>query len=306
MTTIATPHAAPAPAATPDVRPPPAPEPVFGSDPPARDPFIATEPPRPASARARAPLTPRDTTQPIPLDVGALGLVDLLLRDRGKLLERLESETLPAAATARTLVVTCLVGAGAFGASIGAYRGGEQMVYAAIKLPLAALLTAALVTPGLTLLGAATSAIEGPLELRRRLQRDVLLVLATLALGSLVLAGLTPVVLRALLGGTSYHLLAVELVGCCGLAGLLGLGFFARALLRRGTLGAVPALVGTLALFAVVGGQMTWALRPFLVRPRTEDVPFTRPIEGGLVDAAVQSWRSSRAPAPRPSLGDLY
>lgn len=253
--------------------------------------------------------TPASVLTPTALDGAGLGLVDLLLRDRSRLLERLEA--LPAAATARTLVITCLVGAGAFGASIGAYRGGAQIVYAALKLPLAALLTAALVTPGLTLLGVATSATDGPLDLRRRLQRDVLVVLATLALGSLVLAGLTPLVLRALLGGTSYHLLAVELVGCCAVAGLVGLSFFARALLRRGDLGAIPALLGTLALFAVVGGQMTWALRPFLVRPRTQDVPFTRPIEGGLVDAAVQSWRSSHdrvsdVPRPEPVLGEEY
>jgi hypothetical protein len=304
MTTIAAPPQHPL--ASPEVLPTSAPPPVATPEPTsAPNPSAAPPPPLPR------PRVAPDSTQPITLEGDGLGLVDLLLRDRGRLLDRLEAETLPAATTARTLVITCLVGAGAFGASVGAYRGGEQIVYAAVKLPLAALLTAALVTPGLTFLGVATSATEGPLDLRRRLQRDVLVVLAALALGSLVLAGLTPFVLRALLGGTSYHLLAVELVGCCGIAGLIGLGFFARALLRRGGLGALPALVGSLAMFATVGGQMTWVLRPFLVRPRTEDVPFVRPIEGGLIDAAGQSWRSSRdrapsAPTPEPSLGDVY
>ena len=46
-------------------------------------------------------------------------------------------------------------------------------------------------------------------------------------------------------------------------------------------------------LFFAVGGQTSWILRPYLVRPRTEAPPFLRAREGGFADAVVQSIRSA-------------
>jgi hypothetical protein len=59
-------------------------------------------------------------------------------------------------------------------------------------------------------------------------------------------------------------------------------------------------------VFVVVGGQLSWALRPYLVRPRTEEVPFVREVEGGLLDAVSGAIRSARGiylrtEAPLPS-----
>jgi hypothetical protein len=47
-----------------------------------------------------------------------------------------------------------------------------------------------------------------------------------------------------------------------------------------------------LAFFAVAG-QTGWILRPYLVRPRTTEVPFVRATEGGLVDAVFTSVRAA-------------
>jgi hypothetical protein len=55
----------------------------------------------------------------------------------------------------------------------------------------------------------------------------------------------------------------------------------------------------------VVGAQTAWLLRPFLVRPRTEHVPFVRHLEGDLFGSVGVTMRSAagvydsdRAPAP--------
>ncbi|MFZ4758291.1 MAG: hypothetical protein ACOYLX_09005, partial [Burkholderiaceae bacterium] len=61
-------------------------------------------------------------------------------------------------------------------------------------------------------------------------------------------------------------------------------------------------------VFFAVGGQASWILRPYLVRPRTEHIPFVRGLEGGFLDSLGRSTRSAagvydddgRIPADRP------
>lgn len=235
---------------------------------------------------------PRSTTA-LARPMGPLEVVDLLLRDRTTFLRRIESST-DLLSMARALLVTSVVCAAAFGASMGAYRGGIQILYAAIKLPLAVLLTASLVAPALTALGLAARASDAPLDVRGRLLRDLVLVLAALALGGLVIAALTPVVVLGEIFGVSYHELILTLFGACCAGGVLGLVLFLRGMWRRHERGSALSALGALALFAVVGSQMTWSLRPFLVRPRTTEVPFVRAVEGSMLDSVSTSVDSAR------------
>jgi len=182
-----------------------------------------------------------------------------------------------------TIVLCCAV----FGASLGIHRGGVQILYAAMKLPLVALLTAALCTP---ILSAMRRATTGATIVRR----DFALVLSRLALGSLVLAALAPLVLLAETWETNYNWLILLTVACCLVAGAFGLHFLATGL---GEIAWGPRLaVGTTLLLAVVlvGAQMTWTLRPYVLRPRSPDVPFVRSLEGGLIDAVSRSAASSQ------------
>ena len=55
----------------------------------------------------------------------------------------------------RTMVATIAITMAIVGAALGSYRGGVQIAYAAIKLPLVLLGTAALSAPALTAIGAA-------------------------------------------------------------------------------------------------------------------------------------------------------
>ena len=52
-------------------------------------------------------------------------------------------------------------------------------------------------------------------------------------------------------------------------------------------------ILSFVAVFLAAGGQTGWALRPYLVRPQTEGVPFLRNIEGGFADAVYRSTRSA-------------
>jgi len=215
-----------------------------------------------------------------------LAAVELLLRDRTGLLGRIErGEALPG--LARAAVVTCALGAAAFGASLGLHRGGWQVAFAGMKLPLVLLLTAAVCAPTL-------SALRAVIHGTANLQRDLALVLSALALSGLVLAALAPLVLLGVSLSAPYHGLALLVVGSCAIAGLAGLGLLVRGLRRMSGRAGYLVAVCLLPVFVLVGGQMAWTLRPYLVRPRTRRVPLVRSLEGSLLESLRVSARSAR------------
>jgi len=227
--------------------------------------------------------------------------VDQLLRDRKALLARIEGGH-DLLEIARVMLVTIVVSSMSFGAAVGFYRGGEQIVYAALKFPLVLLFTAALCAP-------AFSALQKVVSGHTNVRADLALTLSSLALGSLFMAALAPVLLLAIMFEVDYHPLTLLTVACCSIGGVTGVSLFVRGV-RGDTL--PRRLVTGAALFlvvALVGTQMSWTLRPYLVRPRTEEVPFVRELEGSFLEAVGRSVLSSfeiygRDYAPLPGEAD--
>ncbi len=261
--------------------------------------MIAASPPfdgvaTPAAAPAPAPPVPvpiagpfpTSTTGPTTGPTTGLVLVDQLLRDRTAVLARIAAGV-ELAALMRTFVIAIVIGAGLAGAAMGSFRGGVQIVYAAVKLPLALLATAALCAPALTALG---RALGRPASLTR----DLALVVTALATGALLLVALVPVLLVARAVELDYHGSILLTVGCSALGGLIAVAVLAVGV-RSGSPRDAGVLVALFALlFVVVGAQMAWTLRPWLLRPRTAEVPFVRAVEGSLYDAVLGSARSAR------------
>lgn len=220
-----------------------------------------------------------------PAPRGVPGTVDLLLRDQRATLARID-DGVDLAGFARAMLVTIAVGAGAFGVSMGAWRGGLQILLAGVKLPIVVLLTAALCAP-------ATTALNAALGRRADLRRDLALVLASLALGTLVLAALAPIVLLADTMGIEYHSQIVVVVCCCLVAGIAGVAFLLSALSEepKGFVSLVCVLLGVVML---VGTQMAWIGRPWLTRPRTQGVVFLRAVDDqGFFDSVLRSVDSA-------------
>ncbi|MCA9554890.1 MAG: hypothetical protein KC933_32970, partial [Myxococcales bacterium] len=103
--------------------------------------------------------------------------VDQLLRRPSAFLAAVEAKEVPATVV-RTLLITTLAGAGIFGAAMGAFRPGPQILSAAVKLPLVLLFTAGATVP-------AYSAARWVAGAQVSLRKDVLLFLGTLGLTSL-------------------------------------------------------------------------------------------------------------------------
>ncbi len=142
----------------------------------------------------------------------------------------------------------------------------------------------ALCAPAFTALAAA---FGRPLPLRTVLS----LVLVAGARASLVLVATAPPLWLVIDLGAPYHAVKLAATLAYGLAGLAGL----RALLAglepgEGLRATVTAFV---VLFAVVGRQTAWVLRPYLGDPRDREVTFlVARKEGGLVHQLGYSVRS--------------
>jgi hypothetical protein len=216
----------------------------------------------------------------------SLGIVDVLLRDRGGLLARIDRGD-DLAALVRALIATIAVCMALVGAAIGGYRGGAQIAYAAIKMPLVMLLTAALSAPTLTALNLALGRPASP-------GRDVARVLAALAFGSLLLLALAPLLLLAPSIDLPYHQTILLLVGCFAVGGVASVGYLSRGVRAASPRCAGLTVLSLLVVFTMVGSQMAWTLRPYLVRPRTHDIPFVRAIEGGLLESVAATFWSAQ------------
>lgn len=223
----------------------------------------------------------------------AFTTIDALLRDHSAILARIQAGS-RLAELARTMLLTIVVSCAVFGGAIGVYRGGVQILYGAVKLPLLMLLTAAVCTP---VLSAVNAALDRPSHLRR----DLALMLASMALGSLVLLAQAPLVLLAICVDATYHQVILVIVGCSALAGVASLVLLVRGIGSAHAVRADLAAVALLIVVAIVGAQMAWTLRPYAVRPRTPDTPFVRNLEGSLVEAIFQSSASARGNYSRES-----
>jgi len=231
---------------------------------------------------------------------GGLGLIDDLLRDRRGVVARIDAGR-DLTALVRTCVATVAVGGALFGAALGAFRGGVQIAYAALKLPVVLLATAALSAPTLTAVGRALGRPAG-------LARDLALVVAALATGTVVLVALAPVVLAARAVELGYHHSILLACACMTAAGLVSVAVVVRGVRSAAARDVATTVAALVAVFALVGGQVAWTLRPYLVRPRAPAAPLVRSLEGSLYEAVIDTVSSARgryrrafAPLPEDS-----
>lgn len=225
-------------------------------------------------------------TAPAPAPRPSLGMIDLLLRDREAMLARIRKGG-DLAAIMRTMIATIAVTMTIVGAALGSYRGGLQIAYAAVKLPIVLLGTAALSAPALSAIGAA-------LGRRSRLTADLALVMSALAFGALLLVACTPLIMLGRSVDLDYHRMILAVVAMFAIAGVAALRMIWRGVALEAAPGWRTAVAGLCVVFSLVGGQLSWALRPYLLRPRAPEPTFIREVESSLFDAITGSLQSAR------------
>lgn len=237
-------------------------------------------------------VTPRAVQPNAPgLPSGAIARLELLLRDPDAFLTALDlAEASPDAdavmgSLTRVLVGAVAVGAGLFGSVVGAHRGGLQVLYCSVKVPLILLIT-------LVVCAAPFIAFARAARLPLTARAVVSLALGSCARFALVLLGLAPFVWLMEGWSLGYHRVILAVVGVCVVAGVAAGRLLFSGLARGGSSGTRVGLA-FVAVFAVVGAQTSWILRPFVVRPRSEQVPFVRSLEGDFLGALGTTARSA-------------
>lgn len=178
-------------------------------------------------------------------------------------------------------VVTILFSA-IYGATMGAYPGGLQILYTTIKIPLLLLISLYVTLPTYFVLDAFSG---GDVSLRQ----TAAVTSSSFAIMSTVLVAFVPVDLFFVLttppsGFSTYAftvLLNVSVFSIAGIAGLI-YQFLGMEAIHEKSRWITPFLVG-LFVQIFVGTQMAWVLRPYF-----DTGPFIRPLEGNFYIALIR------------------
>ncbi len=195
-----------------------------------------------------------------------------VLRDPNALVDAHDSPTDLAWLAPRLLGISG-AGAALFGAVIGSYRGGEPVLYAALKLPLLLWIPPLLALP-------AIHAVWRACEVEVSYRRLALASLAGMARVGVLASALAPALWLPYSLQLDYHLSVLLFAAALAFAGLPGLTVIARAIPSGGYRRGIAA-VSSLALVALLLAQTGWLLRPFLARPTTA-VALFRPVQGNI------------------------
>jgi hypothetical protein len=207
---------------------------------------------------------------------GPLVRLDAALIDRIKRGERLGPIVVSA-------VLTIILGAGAYGAAFGAWRGVDQALYVAIKLPLL-LFAITASTIGMSTISAVL------LKSKLTMRQSAVAVLLALAITSAILGALAPISmfliesapppdpvalgrsiddplvapsLRVARGLLLWH---VVVIACAGTLGVVRLRFLLARLIDDPVI-ARRVLWSWLLGLGLVGAELSWLLRPFMGKP---------------------------------------
>jgi hypothetical protein len=195
-------------------------------------------------------------------------------------------------------VVFVVVGAGLYGAVMGAWRDAMQALYTGIKLPLVILLS----TLGNALLNAMLAPLLG---LNLTFRQSLLMVLMTFAIAAAMLGAFSPIAAFVVwntppltaathLASPEYGMLQLTLVAFIAYAGVTG-NLCLVPLLRQLSGSASIArkvLLAWLAVNLLLGSQICWVLRPFIWDP-ARPVEFLGPeyLRGSFYETVFEAAR---------------
>lgn len=172
-----------------------------------------------------------------------------------------------------------------YGALMGLFGGWVQAAASFIKMPLLFLATLAICLPSLYIFNLVLGS-------QLKFLPMVALLLYAVCLTAALSVSLAPVAFFFMICGSDYRfmvLLHVAILAVSGLVGLVGMYRGLKALCEKaGGYGTGRVFRVWVFLYAIVGAQMSWLMRPFLGMP---DLPFQifRPVEGNFFTAVFRT-----------------
>ena len=244
--------------------------------------LLVQPPPAPADP---SPPTDQPPYQPAPLSyssgLGFLKVAEDLLRRRRDVFANIKSgQGLNRFLLNANLAI--LLFAAIYGATMGAYPGGLQILYSIVKIPLLLVITMYVALPTYYVLDAFSG---GDVSLRQ----IAAVIVSSFAIMSIVLLAFVPVSLFFILttpgqGFSTYAFIVLLNVGIFTIAGVAGLvyQFSGMGHIHSSTRWGSAFVIGLLVEM-FVGTQMAWVLRPYF-----DTGPFVRPLEGNFYIALIK------------------
>ncbi|MBE9065497.1 actin-binding WH2 domain-containing protein [Leptolyngbya cf. ectocarpi LEGE 11479] len=203
-----------------------------------------------------------------------------LLRDRNQFLEDIRRDVKLERKIFSLLVVSCIFFA-VYGAIIGSSSSLLQMLASMVKLPALYLITLGICLPTLYFFDILFGS-------KLNFRQYSAMLMTTVAVISVLLFSFAPVVLFFLISIQGYNFFLLLNVAVMGLTGVIGVRLFYQGM--RHVVGPDAAgsqlrnrlLLGWLGLYALVGSQLGWTLRPFFGAPNEPFQVFRPEIEGNF------------------------
>ena len=203
---------------------------------------------------------------------GFFSLLDALLRERERFFDAV-FEDREVGRWLRSFLLAAVLLSAFYGLSMGllgfrqsAGQGFLQMMTSAVKVPALFLLSTAVCFPVLYI-------VQVLMGARLAFTQTLALILMALTLNGVLLASCAPIIFFFVLTGSDYHfmkLLHVAVFGFSGIWSMMSLWLGLRAMCEKSSLYppvAVTILKVWILVFAFVGTQMAWSLRPFVGSP---------------------------------------
>jgi hypothetical protein len=200
--------------------------------------------------------------------VNNLAIIETILRDRQHFFAEIR-EGVELGRKMRAMLVSSIVFFALYGAVMGSTHSVWQALSSAVKLPLLFLATLAICSPTLYFF----NLIFGS---NQSLTQNFALILTAITVTAVLLLSFAPIVLFFLLTTSHYQFFKLLNVGVFTVSGLVGVGFLSQGMRVVSTSSGQGA--GTrrnvvrlwILVYAFVGSQMAWTLRPFVGAPGLE------------------------------------
>jgi hypothetical protein len=193
-------------------------------------------------------------------------VVETILRDRRQFFEEIR-EGIGVQEKTRSMVVSATAFLSVYGAVLGSTHSLLQALSSATKLPLLFLITLAICVPALYVLSVLFGASQ-------RLTQSIALVLTAITVTAVLLLSFAPITFFFMLTTSGYQFFKLLNVLFFMIAGFLGMVFLSQGVhvvstsdKEEGAKMRRLLLYVWIVLYAFVGSQMAWTLRPFVGYP---------------------------------------
>jgi hypothetical protein len=203
-----------------------------------------------------------------PIRVEDFGIIEKILRNRDDFFIEIR-EGLELGEKIKAMLVSSVSFFALYGAVMGAWNSLLQTLSSAFKLPVLFLATLFVCVPSLYFF----SLLFGS---KQSLRQNLALILTAVTVTAVLLLSLAPITLFFLLTTGQYQFFKLLNVAIFGISGLLGVVFLyqgMRIVSGEDTQGASTrkwVMIIWMFVYAFVGSQMAWTIRPFMGAPGAE------------------------------------